>query len=61
MDTLSNILREVGAPKEVGFLSIDCEGEDINVLRELDLENFRPLLICVEADDNNLHTYTEII
>jgi len=61
VDTLNNILREVRAPKEVGFLSIDCEGEDINVLRELDLENFRPLLICVEADDNNRHTYTEII
>lgn len=61
VDTLSNILQRVGAPKDIGFLSIDCEGEDINVLRELDLEDFRPLLICVEADDNHRHFYTEII
>src|SRR5262249_7645286 len=46
-DTLSNVLREVGAPKDIGFLSIDCEGEDIKIVRELDLENFRLLLICV--------------
>jgi FkbM family methyltransferase len=60
-DTLTNVLRQVEAPRDIGFLSIDCEGEDHKFLRELDLENFRPLLICVEAENSNRHVYAEII
>jgi FkbM family methyltransferase len=60
-DTLTNVLREVGAPRDIGFLSIDCEGEDIKIVRELDLKNFRPLLICVEADESSRHLFAEII
>jgi FkbM family methyltransferase len=60
-DTLTNILREVRAPKDIGFLSIDCEGEDIKIIKELDLTNFCPLLICIEADDNNRHLFAGII
>jgi len=60
-DTLTHILQDVQAPRDIGFLSIDCEGEDINLLRELDLNMFRPRLICVEADDNNRHVYAEIL
>jgi len=57
MDTLSNILREVGAPKEVGFLSIDCEGEDTNVLRELDLEVFPTLDLCGGRRQQSAHLH----
>ncbi|HEX4751163.1 MAG TPA: FkbM family methyltransferase [Bryobacteraceae bacterium] len=60
-DTLTNILRQVGAPKDIGFLSIDCEGEDLNIIRELDFENFCPLLICIEADDQSRYLYAEIL
>lgn len=59
-DTLNAILRDVGAPKEIGFLSIDCEGEDLNVVRHLDLDNFRPLFICVEAGGESLPPYAQI-
>ncbi len=61
VDTLTNVLQAVGAPKDMGFMSIDCEGEDLNILRQLDLEKFRPLLICVEAEDQNRHFYAEIL
>jgi FkbM family methyltransferase len=61
VDTLTSVLQAVGAPKEIGFISIDCEGEDLNILKQLDLATFRPLLICVEADDQTRHCYAEII
>jgi FkbM family methyltransferase len=61
VDTLTNVLHAVGAPKDIGFMSIDCEGEDLNILRQLDLETFHPLLICVEADDQNRHLFVEVI
>jgi len=60
-DTLNNILRAVGAPKDIGFLSIDCEGEDLKIVNSLDLQAFRPFLLCVESDDNNRQFYTEIM
>lgn len=61
IDTLTSVLREVQAPQDIGFLSIDCEGEDIKIIKALDLKYFRPLLICIEADDNNRHLFAEII
>ncbi|MCI0723371.1 MAG: FkbM family methyltransferase [Acidobacteria bacterium] len=60
-DTLTNVLQQARAPKDIGFLCIDCEGEDLKIVRELDLENFRPLLFCVEADDNSRRLFAEII
>ena len=61
VDTLTSVLQSVGAPKNIGFMSIDCEGEDLNILKQLDLVMFRPLLICVEADDETRHFYSEVI
>lgn len=61
LDTLTNVLQDVGAPKDIGFMSIDCEGEDANILRQFDLRNFCPRLICVEATDDNRHLFSEII
>jgi FkbM family methyltransferase len=60
-DTLNNVLRHVGAPRDLGFLTIDCEGEDLKIIKELDFDSFRPLLICVEADDNSRNLYSAVI
>jgi FkbM family methyltransferase len=31
------------------FISIDAESKDIDIIRKLDLERFRPLIVCMEA------------
>lgn len=33
---------------QIDFLSIDCEGGDLGVLRSNDWQRFRPSLICIE-------------
>ncbi len=37
------------------FLNIDCEGEDLNILKTIDFKKFTPNLICVEinSDEKN--------
>ena len=57
--TLTSVLRDNHAPRDMGFLSVDCEGEDIKIIKELDLSYYRPALICVESDDNNRHVYSQ--
>jgi len=61
--TLKSILKEIYENKiYVDFLSIDCEGADIKVLRSNDWNLYRPSLICVEhsMEENILHnTMTE--
>ena len=34
------------------FLNIDCEGEDYNILKTIDLNKFSPELICIEIVDD---------
>ena len=46
--TLTKLLTDVVAPNRFELLSIDTEGSDLNVLRGLDFEIFRPTFICVE-------------
>lgn len=45
--TLTQILRENGI-QDIGLLSIDAEGHDLEVLLGLDFEQYRPQLIVVE-------------
>ena len=37
------------------FLNIDCEGEDLNILKTIDFKKFTPNLICIEinSDEKN--------
>ena len=37
------------------FLNIDCEGEDLNILKTIDFKKFTPDLICIEinSDEEN--------
>lgn len=47
--TLQAILEQTNVPKHFGFLSIDVEGQDLAVLKGLNLEYYAPELICIEA------------
>jgi FkbM family methyltransferase len=47
--TLTSVLQEHGAPSRFELLSIDAEGVDYQVLNSLDVQQFRPKLICIEV------------
>jgi hypothetical protein len=49
VQTLSAIMSILEAPCEIDFLSIDCEGMDVEVLNSLDLSIWKPRLICMET------------
>ncbi|GAB3195613.1 FkbM family methyltransferase [Pontibacter aydingkolensis] len=51
--TLTQILDETSVEK-VDLLLIDVEGHDLNVLKSLDLDKYRPKLIVVEVHDFDL-------
>lgn len=46
--TLTNLLKLYDVPTGFEFLSIDCEGEDMAVLRSLDWIVYKPRAVCVE-------------
>lgn len=49
--TLNHILAKHGAAIErIGYLNVDCEGHDFQVIRGLDLDRYRPAIITIEAD-----------
>jgi hypothetical protein len=47
--TLTEVLREAGAPAEFDLLSLDVEGYEPEVLRGLDFKEFRPRVLCIEV------------
>jgi FkbM family methyltransferase len=58
--TLTSVLRETLKPgTEIDLLSVDVEGHDLNVLRSIDLDEFRPKLILVEMHRLNLQRAEE--
>jgi len=46
VEPLKNILKDLPS---VDFLSIDCEGVDMEVLKSNDWDLYRPSLVCVES------------
>ena len=40
--------------KRIDFLNIDAEGADFEVLESLNFDVYRPKLICVEIDDEQI-------
>ncbi len=49
--TLDRILTESKWPIErIGYLNIDCEGHDREVLKGLNLDRYRPAIITIEAN-----------
>jgi hypothetical protein len=58
--TLDSVLREhLPAGTQIDLLSVDVEGHDLNVLRSLDLDTYRPKLIVVEMHHVDLHRSAE--
>jgi FkbM family methyltransferase len=58
--TLDSVLAENLPPRtEIDLLSVDVEGHDLNVLRSVDLDVFRPKLIVVEMHHFQLHRALE--
>jgi len=49
--SLTDMLQEAGAPKEIDFLSIDTEGSELTILEAYDFESFQINLICVEHNN----------
>lgn len=50
---LKTILYQYARNNEIDFISIDTEGNDLNVLKSNDWEMFKPKLILVEELNNN--------
>ena len=58
--TLDSMLQEhLPAGTEIDLLSVDVEGHDLNVLRSVDLDTFRPKLIVVEMHHLDLNRSLE--
>jgi FkbM family methyltransferase len=47
--TMTDALESAGAPLKIGFLSLDVEGAELEVLRGIDFERFRIESILVES------------
>jgi len=48
--TLNSILQSCPWPVgQIGYLNIDCEGHDLEVLKGLDLDRYQPIIITIEA------------
>jgi FkbM family methyltransferase len=50
--TLDEILREVGAPPGINFVSIDVEGHELEVLKGLSLGEWKPVILVIEDNSN---------
>ena len=48
VDSLTNILKEAKAPKDIAIMSIDTEGMDYEVVKGLDVKKFKPRVILTE-------------
>jgi FkbM family methyltransferase len=48
VERLTDLLGKTDCPKEFGVLLVDAEGVDLQVLKGLDFERFRPAVICTE-------------
>jgi len=46
---LGQLLKKQGAPKKIDFMSIDCEGVDMKVVRSMDWAHHHVELVCVET------------
>ena len=50
MHTLTSLFEKLGL-NEIDFLSLDIEGYEVQALRGLNLERYRPKVMIIESDD----------
>lgn len=60
-DTLDSIIEKtVYKGREIDFLNIDVEGNELNVLHSLNFDLYKPKLICIEIHNpDKMYTYDE--
>lgn len=49
--TLTSLLDEASAPQTIDLISLDVEGNELSVLRGLDLEKYSPTWVLIEVRD----------
>jgi FkbM family methyltransferase len=57
--SLAKIIKEYGGGRKIDFMSIDCEGHDLSVLRSNDWSGNQPTYVVVEDHEghsNSVHT-----
>ncbi|MFM7641228.1 MAG: FkbM family methyltransferase [Cyanobium sp.] len=59
--TLTSLLDEVGAPAAFDLLSLDVEGNELAVLKGLDLNRYRPRWILAECRDAAVPSHLESV
>ena len=59
--TLNSILASVSAPTSIGFMTIDCEGEDLKIIKSFYFDRYKPKLLCIECNDESRHQFTNIL
>jgi len=59
--TLERVLKKVDAPVDIGFMSIDCEAMDLDIVKTMNFSRYRPQLLCVECDDHWLGQFESIL
>lgn len=62
--SLTDLLKQYDAPSQIDFLSIDTEGSEYEIMKPLDLKNYRFTAICIEHNFNTtlrnlIHTLLE--
>lgn len=58
--TLNSIIEQYNLKdQEIDLLCVDVEGHDINVLKSVDLNKYRPKLIIVEALDFDIYNFSK--
>lgn len=58
--TLQHVLEEKGVPREIDFMSIDCEGMNFEVWESLDQSIFCPKLVCIEGKGFRMGPYVQL-
>ena len=61
VDTLNHFLKKLPIKSKIDLLKIDVEGEELNVIKSINLKKYKPRLISIEihnlknmyVDDNN--------
>lgn len=53
--TLTELLNRYQAPHDFQFLSIDTEGNELDILEAMDFEKYHPYLIAIEIHSLDLH------
>lgn len=56
--TVATLLKETGMTR-ADFISVDCEGVDLDVLKQLDLTALGTRMLCVEVNRNDDRPFTE--